>query len=955
MSKTLFSLSCIMLLFWGCKSFQVVQNEPVSNNKQQVAISSVNVESQPVYFGRVPNDAAVKTGKLENGMEYYIMPNQKPEDRAELRLVVKAGSIDEDPNQLGLAHFIEHMAFNGTKNFKKNELVDYLESVGSRFGPDLNAYTSFDETVYMLQVRTDDEEQLTKGLLVLSDWASGLTFDPEEVEKERGVVISEWRSRLSPDQRMSNAYLPVLLKGSRYANRLPIGDPEIVQNADLETIKKFYYNWYRPELMAVVVVGDVDVNLMEEYVHEYFDDVPKAIAPRKKKKFDIPEHDETLVKVCSDPEAAFTRVQIVHKMKDQKIWSMKEYIDQMESSLIGQMLSTRLQEMTQKADAPFIFGNARQGDYIGPINAFTLFAVTPEGGALKGVQSLMEEVYRAQQHGFTDGELQRAKDQMIKDAETKLAEKDKTESRSHAGRLVSHFLQEDPYPSAEDYHWMVNKYVPLVRKEGLNERLNSWLTTENRVVIVTSPEKEGLELPREEQILSLLKSTKEKNYEAYVDEVVAGPLAVIPKKEVSVVSSEIMDKNGVEKVVLDNGVVVHLKPTDFNNDEILVEVRADGGHSIFPDENYLNARFATAIVNESGLGEFSNTDLKKKLAGKEVQLYSFAQDWVHGMRGSCSVSDLRELLDLIYLSFTNTRKDEEAFGAYMQRTMSIYQNLDSDPRYFFNNESQRLLYNDHLRRRLPSVEDLQKVDLNKSLDAYKKMFGHPAQFDFVFVGNMSKEARAMILQTLGNLPENGAAISPVDFGIDIGDSREKSWKKGADPKTYVQLLYTGDREATKEKDLALKGFRDVLNIKLREALREDKGGVYGVRVSMSLKDFPGQEYALSIGFNADPEQADDLIVEANRVLDELIENGPDEEDLQKIKEIQRQQLIKGFKENKFWARNMSSQLNKKKELKTFYLDQKLSDLAIWTKENLIEAGNWVSSQSKRISLVQLPE
>ena len=416
----------------------------------------------------IPKDPSVRLDTLSNGIVYYIKQNKKPEDRAELRLVLKAGSMQEDQDQLGLAHFIEHMAFNGTKHFEKNELVDYLESLGMRFGPDLNAYTSFDETVYMLQARTDSMELLEKGLLILEDWANGLTFDPEEIDKERGVVISEWRSRLSPEQRLQQQYFPILYKGSRYAKRLPIGDPEIIENADYATIKRFYQDWYRPGLMAIVATGDFDMDWMEQEIKSRFSKIAAKPNPRERKKYDVPQHDETLYAICSDDEAAFTQVRIVYKHEKKEVKTVEDYRQNLARNLFNRMLNARLFELQQTANPPFTFAYSGYGGDVGNLDTYTVYAFVQKGAALEGIESVLTETKRAVDFGFTQTELDRQKQELITAAEKANNEKDKTQSGRLVMRYVYHFLQGNPIPNPEQTLALYQLLLQQITLEDIN-------------------------------------------------------------------------------------------------------------------------------------------------------------------------------------------------------------------------------------------------------------------------------------------------------------------------------------------------------------------------------------------------------------------------------------------------------------------------------------------------------
>ncbi|MEN0003780.1 MAG: pitrilysin family protein, partial [Bacteroidota bacterium] len=561
------------------------------------------------HFGysqnNIPVDPAVVRGTLDNGIQYYIQQNAKPEDRAELRLVVNAGSMQEDEDQLGLAHFVEHMAFNGTRNFKKNELVDYLESVGTRFGPDLNAYTSFDETVYMLQARTDSMELLEKGLLILEDWAAGLNFSPDEIDKERGVVVSEWRTRLSPDQRMQQQYFPVLYQGSRYAKRLPIGDPAIIENADYATIKRFYDDWYRTDLMAVVAVGDFDAAWMENEIKSRFGKLTPPTQTRSKESAVIPPHEETLVSICSDKEAPFTQVRLIYKLPRQSANDKQGYRASIARQLYNRMLNARLYELQQSPEPPFTFAYSGYGSDLGSIDNYYAFAFVGEGKALEGLEAVLTETRRVLLHGFNESELEREKMDMLRAAEEAMKEQDKTKSGNLASRYVYNYLKGNPIPSAEQRYAMLQAFLPTIKADEINQFPKQWISDKNRVLVVTAPEKEEAPLPTEADVLALMQKIDGSMPAPYVDEVVDAPLLENLPAPAAITAEETMPELGLTRLELENGVEVYLKPTDFKNNEILMSAFSPGGHSNYADDDYRNASFAASVIDASGIGAFS--------------------------------------------------------------------------------------------------------------------------------------------------------------------------------------------------------------------------------------------------------------------------------------------------------------------------------------------------------------
>ena len=607
-------------------------------------------------------DPSVKTGKLSNGMTYFIKQNKLPENRAELRLAVNAGSLMENDDQQGLAHFVEHMAFNGSKNFEKNDLVNYLESIGVDFGAHLNAYTSFDETVYKLLVPTDDEKIVDKSLLVLQDWAGGVSFEGGQIESERGVVIEEWRSRLGANQRISQKTYPVLFNNSQYAKRLPIGKKNILETFKHQTIKDFYNTWYRPELMAIVAVGDFDIAEMEKKIKQKFSVIPTAKKNVPARKiYEVPAHDETLVVVATDPEATYTTVNIYHKQPAQHVNTLADYRGEMLQELYDEMYNARLRDISQKANSPFSYAFGYAGSVVRSVDAYINFAIATTG-PLAALEVMTTENERVRQHGFTEPELERAKAELLNRMKKQFQEQDKTKSDKIATQLVSYYLDDSPVPAIEKEYGWYKEWLPGISLQEVNKLAAKWLTTDkNTVITVTGPDKEIPSSITEEAVLQAYQKAKSQKVTPYEDAFAGKELLSkeLPATQVAGVTNH--KEVGVTEVRLVNGVKVLLKPTDFKNDEILMAATAEGGTSLLSDKDYLKASSAANIVDASGVGEFSVSDLEKLLAGKTVSLSPFIYQMSQGMRGQSSVEDLETMLKLVYLLFYRTPKRCRSF------------------------------------------------------------------------------------------------------------------------------------------------------------------------------------------------------------------------------------------------------------------------------------------------------
>lgn len=865
----------------------------------------LNAQKTDTLLGKpVPSDPAVVTGELSNGMRYFIRHNEKPEDRAELRLVVKAGSLQEDPDQLGIAHFVEHMAFNGSTHFEENELIDYLESVGSRFGPDLNAYTSFGETVYMLQARTDSMPLLERGLLILEDWAGGVSFEPEEIDKERGVVISEWRTNLSPDQRLQQQYFPVLYQDSRYAERLPIGDPEIIDTADYSTIKRFYRDWYRPELMAVIAVGDFDVEWMEQQIRERFSKLKNPDNPRPRDTYDIPGHRETRVARCTDEEAAFTRIQVVYKHPEHKVEDLAGYRKEIAHNLYNRMLNARLFEVQQRrTDPDFTFAYSGYGNDVGNQDVYYVSAFTAEGKALEGLRAVLTETYRAVQHGFVASELERHKAEMLSNAEQAAKEKDKQRSGNLAGRLVNYFVDARPSPDPEQTLRLYQRLLPTITLSDINPLPRNWLSRENRVIVVTGPEKDETPLPSEEALTGLLEEVESLELEPWEDQVSDAPLLAAALTPAAVTSTTAFDDLGVTEITLENGVKAVLKPTDFQNDQILMGSFSPGGHSLYEDAAYQSASNASALINLGGLAEFTLPELEKKLSGKEVRVGPYISELYEGINGSSSSDDLETMLQLTYLYFTQPRKDSIALASFLSRQRSIVENMFTNPYYYFAEAKNQIKYSNHPRRQMTRMEDLEEISLDKAFEVYRDRFADAGDFTFVFTGNFEPATLIPLLQTyLGNLPAAGRTEKWRDVGANLAPGRiDTALVRGKAPKSLVELTFHGDFDYQKsQKRYDFYSMIELVRIKLRESMREEKGGVYGVRISGVVQQYPDPTYRITLSFNSKPEETDMLIQTAMSTIEQIKQEGASEEDLTKIRNTQRQSRIKNLKENGFW-------------------------------------------------------
>jgi zinc protease len=860
------------------------------------------VAQQPDLSRPLALDSQVVAGRLDNGLRYYIRVNHRPEKRAELRLAVNTGSVLEEDNQRGIAHFVEHMAFNGTKKFARQELVSYLESIGMRFGPDLNAYTSFDETVYMLTVPTDTGNYVGRGLDILEDWASGVLFDSAEVDRERGVVIEEWRLGRGAEARMSDKQFPVLFHGSRYAARLPIGLKEQLEKFTAADLKRFYQRWYRPDLMAVIAVGDFDAGAVERLIREHFSGIPRPAAPVARPVYPVPDHTETLVAIATDPEATNSRVAAYYKQPLRLTRTLGDYRQALVEQLYSAMFNDRLYEMTQKPDAPFTFASSGGGRFVRSSEMYLLSAGVKDGGIERGLDAVVTEAERVARHGFTATELTRNKADLLRAMESAYAERDKSNSSGYASELTRAFLEDEPVPGIETEYPLAQRFVPTITLAEINGLARKWITSRSRVILANEPSKKGLPVPTAAQLLAVVDGAARKNVAPYTDLASNAPLiATVPKRS-AIVEVKTIAEIGVTEWRLANGVRVVLKPTDFKNDEILMEAWSPGGSSLAPDSAFIPASTASMVVGQGGIGQLSIIDLQKSLAGKDVGVRPVIGSLSEGLSGSASPKDVETMFQLIYLYFTSPRSDSTAFLAMRERIEAQLQNRALSPSAAYQDTVQVTLAQHHARARPASVETYRQMNLERSLAFYRDRFADASDFIFFFVGSFSPDSLRPLVETwIGALPSIHRKETWRDVGVRPPTGViKKAVYRGVEPRSQTQLFFTGPAEYNRQNRYALRSLADVLDLRLRDRMREDLGGTYGVSVGASVTKDPVPSYTVTIGFGSAPERVDELVKAAFDEMEKLKDSGAVASDIAKVKETQRRTRETSLRQNNFW-------------------------------------------------------
>lgn len=856
----------------------------------------------------VPLDPRVKLGQLENGLTYYLQSHPKPANKVELRLVVNAGSVLEEEGEEGVAHFLEHMAFNGTRNFPKNELVSYLQSIGVAFGPDLNAYTGFDETVYILPVPTGKKGNLETGFEVLRDWADGILIDTEEVDAERNIILEEWRTGQGYSERLQEQYLPQLLYQSKYANRLPIGKMETVKTVTDQTIRAFYERWYRPDNMALIAVGDYDVDSLEMMVYAYFNDFENPTNPIPREKFKVPEHEQTFIDILTDKEAPGIQLQLFYKHPPLPTKTEADYRNYLIRLMYAGMLSQRLDEIRQQEDAPFIFAGMGYGNFVRSMDYFSASAVVAKEKVEMGLQSLLAENKRVAQYGFIQPELDRIKRALLNNAERAYTEREKVESRAIAGRYVNHFLN-NRFAEGEVWKYeFYQKLIPDISLEEINALADYLVRDESRVVIITAPENEAEYLPGQHEVIALLNKQNEWQILPYSERELSDRWVSELTPRGKVESIQEISEIGTYEISLSNGAKVFVKPTDFKNDEIVFSLRSLGGTSLSEDEFHHSAAYAGVLVNVMGLGEFSPTDLRKMMAGKTVSVTPNIGTYNQQMTGYTSPKFLENCMELIHLNFTSPRIDKGLFEVYIQNQKQQLSSAQSNPDYLFSKYLNRILSDNHPRASgFYEPDELGKIDMERAIEIYRERFANAGNFEFFFTGNIDMEQFIDLLEIyIGSLPGNKAEPSNFrDLGIRAPQDRKEDIFVGQDEKSQVLMYFSGDAEYVRENALELAYLGEILTNKLIERLREEMGGVYGVGASGSMGIFPVPNFSFSVGFPCSPEEVDNLIAAVWEEIERIKNEGPKPEDLEKVKEKRRISLAENREKNSYWNSQLS--------------------------------------------------
>lgn len=877
-------------------------------------LTGFSLFSSAQQLAPLPMDPQVRYGKLDNGLTYYIRYNQQPRERAEFYIAQNVGAILENDNQNGLAHFLEHMAFNGTKHYPGKKLIQYFESIGVKFGTNINAYTSLDETVYNLSdVPTTRQSVIDSALLVLHDWSGFITLDGKEIDAERGVIREEWRTGAGAERRMWKASNYLKYPGSQYSKRDVIGDTAVINNFSHKAIRDYYEKWYRPDLQAIYVVGDVDIDWVEQRIKSLFAAIPAKSNAGERPIYEIADNKEPIISVVKDKEARMTRIELEYKHKklpSEVKLSMAGYLTGVINQMVSTMMGYRFDEITQRADAPFVGGYAMYGELVKSTDAFMLLAVPKEGHEQEGLKALFTEAEKLRRFGFTNSEVERAKTELLKSMENAYNDRENQKNRDLVQEYIRNYLDAEPIPGIEWEFKTLQQILPHVNAERINQIVKNYVTDENLIISFMAPDKPSVLVPSGEQVLATLAEVKAAELTANKEDDLNRPLITNVPKPGKIKSVSKNATFGTTEWVLANGVKVVFKPTEFKKDEILLSAFSQGGVSKVKNENDLvSATLAALVVTNNGLGSFSQVDLNKILAGKVASVSPQIGSYTEGFSGRSSVSDFETMMQLVYLYYTEPRKDPEAFQSLMNMYKASLANTASDPRTAFNDSVTMMINNRHPRTVVLSMKTIDKLDHNTAVEIFKQRFNLPSDFTFVLTGNVNPdepEVKNAILTYLGGIKTGLFHKFKKETFTDVMLRKPRGLVSNYfDREMQVNkasnfILYSGQLPYTMVNRTAMTAIGNILNMRYLESIREKEGGSYGVGVRGSASNIPVEEGVLLMQFDTDPEKQQRLMAIIHQEVDEIVNNGPREDDLQKVKENMLKKYTEDVRENNWW-------------------------------------------------------
>ncbi|HEX3386964.1 MAG TPA: insulinase family protein, partial [Mucilaginibacter sp.] len=798
----------------------------------------------------------------------------------------------------------------GTRHFPHNQLVDYLQKAGVRFGADINAYTSFDETVYQLPIPSDKPELLKGGLEIIRDWAHEALLDPGEIDKERGVVLEEKRLGKGAGERMQRQYWPVILNNSRYAVRIPIGLDTVLNNFKRPVIAHFYNDWYRPDLQALIVVGDINADQIEAQIKKQFADLKNPVHEKPRVKYSVPLTGKNEFMAVTDKEMTAMEAEIIIKHKAPELKTAADYRSAIIKELFNRMLGERYAELGRKADPPFISGNAGISAFIGGLDAFDASVKVKPGELEKGLKAVWRESERLKRFGFTATELERAKKDYLTGMENAFKERNKTNSSSYVSEYQSYFLKGEAAPGIDKEFRLTKNDLPGITLADVNQLSKTYIANNNRDILILAPEKDKSTLPDEAKVNGWLKAVEAENLTPYHDEVSTKPFLSAEPVPGKVKSEDLNKELNITTITLSNGVTVLLKPTDFKNDQILFSGFAPGGTSLYTDADYQSAANAAGLISAGGAGNYNTGELTKFLSGKQLSVRPFITERFEGISGGATPKDFETALQMVYAYFTEPRKDTAIFKGILSRSIASLTNRASDPNSVFSDTVNAVLGNYNIRRTGPSVEKLEQINLDKAYQVYKERFADAGDFTFTFVGSFDVNTIKPLLEKyLGSLPATYRHEKAKDLNIYPPSGRiEKTVYKGSEPKATVYLVYTGKYDYSPENNVKMDATKEVLEIRLLERLREDESGVYSPGIQENTTLLPQQRYSFVIHFGCAPENVEKLIASALDEINKLEKDGPPQENVDKWRAEEKTSFEPQLKTNNFWLGYLNGQL-----------------------------------------------
>lgn len=846
---------------------------------------------------------SIVTGNLENGVTYFIQENKKPENRIELKLIVNTGSIQEDDDQKGLAHFVEHMAFNGTENFPKDKLVKYLESIGMGFGPEINAYTSFDETVYKLSIPADDPEIIENAFFILEEWAHRVSFEDEEIEKERGVIVEEWRGGRGVQGRFMDRLIPTLLKGSRYAERLTIGDMDVVKNSDPQRLRDYYNEWYRPELMAVAVVGDIDSDLAKSLIEKHFN-FTNDYEGRERQHYDTPILDRVDVEIITDPEMTYSEIMYLIKRENLTLDSVENYKEYITELLSIFMFNARMEEIYTKADSPFLNAGAGFAGFVRDLSLVIVSTQVEDDAVAQGFEATLSEIEKVKLYGFNPDEVDRAKARVNMMIQNMYNERDNRESTSIINEIVTYYLEGNLVMDTAYESDILNKILEDISYEELNEKSIELFSGRDRTITIQVPENGDVTLPTETEIKDLFDTVAGKTYNKRAIDIDDRELFNYELTPGSTVSKENID--GITEIVLSNGAKIVVKPTDFKSDEIQFYAASYGGTSYLEDDEFYSGSFATNVAESSGLNGFDNIELDRVLTGKDVSVSPWIREYTEGFSGGSNKENTELMFQLINLYFTHPEFSEESYNVLMANVVNYISNRGNSPQTIFRDRVTELKGSGHFRKKAINIDALEDVNFAEVKEIYLERFKDPGDFTFVFVGNIDVDEFVTLAENyIGSIPTENLNETSKDIGIRFPEGvYSETIEKGIEEKSVVNITFSGDFNSDDDEDRLLSLLTNYLEEQLRVAVREELSGTYGISVTPNIMLYPYEQYSISIAFGCEPGREEELSAAVFKELNKAKDGFIDEDGLEAVRKNFTRSLELDLKENSYWIYNI---------------------------------------------------